>query len=116
MGVTLTKGQQVSLSKSGGGALSVVRMGLGWQAAPRRGFLAKLLRPQEIDLDASAVLFADRKPVDVVYFQHLVQQRRLRTATPATTWSAARARAATTNPSSSTWRASPRTSTRSSSP
>jgi tellurium resistance protein TerZ len=69
--VNLTKGQQISLSKSGGGALSVVRMGLGWQAVPRKGFLAKLI-VREIDLDASAVLYADKEPVDVVYFQHLV--------------------------------------------
>ncbi|MCT2589170.1 TerD family protein [Streptomyces sp. N2-109] len=71
MGVTLTKGQQISLEKTGGPGLSVVRMGLGWQAAPRKGFLAKL-RAREIDLDASAVLFAEGKAVDVVFFQHLV--------------------------------------------
>ncbi|MFF3327877.1 TerD family protein [Streptomyces sp. NPDC002889] len=71
MGVTLTKGQQISLAKSGGGALSVVRMGLGWQAAPRKGFLARLTA-REIDLDASAVLFAGNEPVDVVFFQHLI--------------------------------------------
>ncbi|UQA94081.1 TerD family protein [Streptomyces halobius] len=71
MGVTLTKGQQVSLEKSGGGALDVVRMGLGWQAAPRKGFLARLTA-REIDLDASAVLFAGEDAVDVVFFQHLI--------------------------------------------
>ncbi|MET7715619.1 TerD family protein [Streptomyces sp. NPDC005407] len=71
MGVTLTKGQQISLEKTGAGALNVVRMGLGWQAAPRKGFLAKLTA-REIDLDASAVLFAGQEPMDVVFFQHLV--------------------------------------------
>ncbi|MFE7750955.1 TerD family protein [Streptomyces sp. NPDC057428] len=71
MGVTLTKGQQISLEKSGGGTLNVVRMGLGWQAAPRKGFLARLTA-REIDLDASAVLFAGTEPVDVVFFQHLI--------------------------------------------
>ncbi|GAA4987886.1 TerD family protein [Kitasatospora paranensis] len=70
MTVNLGKGQKVDLGKPGGGTLEVVRMGLGWQAAPRKGFLAKLMA-REIDLDASAVLFAGRKPVDVVYFQHL---------------------------------------------
>jgi tellurium resistance protein TerZ len=45
-------------------------MGLGWQAAPRRGLFGK--RSKEIDLDASAVLFADKQPVDVVFFRHLV--------------------------------------------
>ncbi|MBK3568137.1 TerD family protein [Streptomyces sp. MBT62] len=71
MSVNLGKGQQVSLSKSDGSALTSVRMGLGWQAAPRKGFLAKLTGPREIDLDASALLFAGRESADVVYFQHL---------------------------------------------
>lgn len=71
MGVTLTKGQQISLEKTGGQPLSVVRMGLGWQAAPRKGLLARLTA-REIDLDASAVLFAANEPIDVVFFQHLI--------------------------------------------
>ncbi|MFD7449337.1 TerD family protein [Kitasatospora sp. NPDC059827] len=72
MAVSLAKGQKISLEKPGGGQLSVVRMGLGWRAVQRKGFLAKLLSAgQEIDLDASAVLFAHGKPLDVVFFQHL---------------------------------------------
>ncbi|MFJ1543753.1 TerD family protein [Streptomyces sp. NPDC088246] len=71
MSVNLSKGQQISLSKSDGSALISVRMGLGWQAAPRKGFLAKLTGPRDIDLDASALLFADRQLADVVFFQHL---------------------------------------------
>lgn len=70
MTVNLTKGQQISLTKTGGGELTVVRMGLGWKSAPRRGFLARLTA-REIDLDASAVLFAGTAPQDVVFFQHL---------------------------------------------
>ncbi|MER5279201.1 TerD family protein [Streptomyces sp. NPDC002809] len=70
MTVNLTKGQQISLAKSGGGELTVVRMGLGWKSAPRRGFLARLTA-REIDLDASALLFAGGSPLDVVFFQHL---------------------------------------------
>ncbi|WP_267243596.1 TerD family protein [Streptomyces sp. PR69] len=72
MSINLSKGQQISLSKADGNALTSVRMGLGWQAAPRKGFLAKLTGGSEIDLDASAVLFAAGQPVDVVFFQHLV--------------------------------------------
>jgi tellurium resistance protein TerZ len=68
--VNLSKGQGISLEKSGGGALSAVRMGLGWQAAPRRGLFRS--RTREIDLDASAVLFAEKQPMDVVFFRHLV--------------------------------------------
>lgn len=67
--VNMTKGQKISLSKSDGGTLTAIRMGLGWQAAPRRGLFGS--RTREIDLDASAVLFADKQPVDVVFFQHL---------------------------------------------
>ncbi len=70
MSVNLSKGQAVSLQKADGGALSRVRMGLGWQAARRRGLFG--MRTREIDLDASAVLFADREPKDVVFFRHLV--------------------------------------------
>jgi tellurium resistance protein TerZ len=68
--VNMTKGQAISLEKADGGSLTSVRMGLGWQAAPRRGLFGS--RTREIDLDASAVLFADKQPVDVVFFQHLV--------------------------------------------
>lgn len=68
--INLSKGQAISLQKSDGDSLSAVRMGLGWQAAPRRGLFGK--RTREIDLDASAVLFADKQAVDVVFFQHLV--------------------------------------------
>ncbi|OEU96968.1 TerD family protein [Streptomyces oceani] len=70
MTVNMTKGQAINLQKSDGGTLTAVRMGLGWQAAPRRGLFGK--RSKEIDLDASAVLFADKQPVDVVFFRHLV--------------------------------------------
>nr|WP_205380265.1 TerD family protein [Streptomyces sp. SID7805] len=66
----MSKGQGISLEKSGGGTLTAVRMGLGWRSAPRRGLFRS--RTREIDLDASAVLFADQNPVDVVFFQHLV--------------------------------------------
>ncbi|WP_019545643.1 TerD family protein [Streptomyces sulphureus] len=69
MSVNLSKGQAVSLEKRGGGTLTSVRMGLGWKAAPRRGLFRK---PKEIDLDASAVLFASGEPKDVVFFRHLV--------------------------------------------
>ncbi|MFJ9177761.1 TerD family protein [Streptomyces sp. NPDC102360] len=70
MGIDLTKGQAISLEKQGGGTLTAVRMGLGWRAAPRRGLFGT--RTRQIDLDASAVLFADKQPVDVVFFRHLI--------------------------------------------
>ncbi|MFD9567472.1 TerD family protein [Streptomyces sp. NPDC059994] len=72
MSVNLAKGQRISLAKSDATPLIRVRMGLGWQAAQRKGFLGKLIRPREIDLDASAVLYSGREVLEVVYFASLV--------------------------------------------
>ncbi|MEU6234529.1 TerD family protein [Kitasatospora sp. NPDC047058] len=69
MSVNLAKGQQVSLQKGSGESLTVVRMGLGWKAAPKRGLFGS--RTRQIDLDASALLYAEQTPSDVVFFQHL---------------------------------------------
>jgi tellurium resistance protein TerZ len=70
MSVNLTKGQQVSLTKRGGGGLTVVRMGLGWDAVKKRGLFGS--RSQSIDLDASALLFDGAgNLVDAVYFGQL---------------------------------------------
>ncbi|GAA2783082.1 TerD family protein [Kitasatospora sp. CM 4170] len=69
MSVNLAKGQQVSLQKGTGESLTVVRMGLGWRAAPKRGLFGS--RTRQIDLDASALLYAEQTPSDVVFFQHL---------------------------------------------
>jgi len=68
--VSLSKGQQVSLTKAGGGTLSKVRMGLGWDAMRKKGLFGS--RAQSIDLDASALLFdASGTLVDQVWFQQL---------------------------------------------
>ena len=68
--VNLSKGQTVSLTKKGGGTLTVVRMGLGWDAVKKRGLFGR--KEQAVDLDASAMLF-DRsgRLVDQVWFQQL---------------------------------------------
>lgn len=70
MSVNLAKGQQISLAKTAGGPLRLIRMGLGWKSAAPKGFLARLTT-RAVDLDASAVLFCGAQPADVVYFQHL---------------------------------------------
>ncbi|GAA2009623.1 TerD family protein [Nakamurella flavida] len=71
MSVSLTKGQTVSLTKSGGGELSQVRMGLGWDAITKRGMFGGT-KQVSVDLDASALLLStDRKVVDIVYFGQL---------------------------------------------
>ena len=71
MGVNLTKGQTVSLVKDSGGALSQVRMGLGWDAIKKKGLFGGT-KQVSVDLDASAILFApDKRVLDVVYYGNL---------------------------------------------
>jgi tellurium resistance protein TerZ len=70
MTINLNKGQQVSLTKRGGGGLSLVRMGLGWDAVKKRGLFGS--KSQSIDLDASALLFDGAgNLVDAVWFRQL---------------------------------------------
>ncbi|GAA2200004.1 TerD family protein [Sinomonas flava] len=76
MGLTLRKGDALTLTKKDGSSLTRIHMGLGWDAAEqKRGFLASLLsggKPQEIDLDASAILYtSDRRVQDIVYYGQL---------------------------------------------
>jgi tellurium resistance protein TerZ len=71
--VSLNKGQTVSLTKAGGGTLSKVRMGLGWDAMKKKGLFGT--RSQSIDLDASALLFdAGGQLVDQVWFKQLTSK------------------------------------------
>jgi tellurium resistance protein TerZ len=71
--VSLSKGQKVSLTKPGGGTLSKVRLGLGWDAMRKKGLFGS--RAQSIDLDASALLFdASGNLVDQVWFQQLTSK------------------------------------------
>lgn len=71
MTLNLNKGQTLSLSKSDGGTLSQARMALGWDAKTKKGFLGKV-KEQDIDLDASALLFdASGQVVDTVYYGQL---------------------------------------------
>ncbi len=73
MSVSLSKGQKVSLTKAGGGTLSKVRLGLGWDAMRKKGLFGS--RAQSIDLDASALLFdASGNLVDQVWFQQLTSK------------------------------------------
>jgi tellurium resistance protein TerZ len=68
--VNLSKGQKVSLTKDGGGTLTRVRMGLGWDAVKKRGLFGS--KAQTIDLDASCLLFdAAGQLQDQVWFSQL---------------------------------------------
>ncbi|MBB3752042.1 stress response protein SCP2 [Mycolicibacterium sp. BK634] len=70
--VNLTKGQRVSLRKDGGVALTQIRMGLGWDPIKQRGMFGN--RTPDIDLDASAILFADQQVADVCYYGQLASK------------------------------------------
>ena len=71
MSVSLSKGQRVSLTKSGGGTLTQVRMGLGWDAVKKRGLFGGS-KSQSIDLDASCLIFdASGQLLDQVWFNQL---------------------------------------------
>ena len=81
MSVNLSKGQKISLEKEAGGALSQIKMGLGWDvgAAPQKsgGFLGGLFggggsAGGSIDLDAScSMLDANKQMVDAIWFGQL---------------------------------------------
>jgi tellurium resistance protein TerZ len=78
MGLNLTKGQSLSLTKTDGAALTRIRLGLGWDtAAPAQGLLSRLFgQPApEIDLDASAIFF-DRSGtvLDTIWFNQLASK------------------------------------------
>jgi tellurium resistance protein TerZ len=67
MSISLTKGQKISLSKSGGAALQRVAMGLGWDA--KKGLFGL---GGSIDLDASCLLVDDQgNLLESVWFQQL---------------------------------------------
>ena len=73
MAVNLGKGQKISLAKSGsgGGGLTRVAMGLGWDAVKKKGFFGRS-KSADIDLDASCLLFdAKGGLVDQVWFSQL---------------------------------------------
>lgn len=70
MSINLSKGQKISLTKNGGGTLTKVRMGLGWDAMAKKGLFGS--RAQSVDLDASCMIFdASGQLIDQVWFQQL---------------------------------------------
>ncbi|MFB9994541.1 TerD family protein [Deinococcus oregonensis] len=72
MAISLQKGQQISLAKEAGPSLGRVRMGLGWDAIKKKGFLGFGGGQVAVDLDANALLFdAQGNLVDAVWFRQL---------------------------------------------
>lgn len=58
--------------QGGGVALTYIQMGLGWDPVEKRGMFGS--RSADVDLDASAVLFADNNLVDVAYYGQLASK------------------------------------------
>ncbi|MFM2245988.1 MAG: hypothetical protein RL071_2062 [Pseudomonadota bacterium] len=76
MAISLAKGQKISLEKSADAGLSRVIMGLGWDAKKVKsgGFFGMFSKEvsQEIDLDASCVMFdAAGAITDTIWFRQL---------------------------------------------
>lgn len=75
--VSLQKGQTVRLEKSGGGTLTRVAMGLGWDVRKAKGLFGMFGGGGggDIDLDASCLLFdGSRRMVDEVWFRQLASE------------------------------------------
>lgn len=73
--VSLAKGQSVRLEKSGGGSLTRVTMGVGWDVRRRGGLRGLFGSTGAIDLDASCLLFdAARQLVDSIWFRQLTSK------------------------------------------
>jgi tellurium resistance protein TerZ len=80
MGISLQKGQKISLEKEAGGGLTRIVMGLGWDAAQAKssGFMGGLFGgggTDSIDLDASCLLFDEQgNLMDAAWFRQLTSQ------------------------------------------
>ncbi|NHN56249.1 TerD family protein [Calidifontibacter sp. DB0510] len=74
MSVNLSKGQSVNLAKADGGALTRVRMGLGWdvKVVTKKGMFGGTKQVQrDIDLDASALVIGGGQVLDTIYYGNL---------------------------------------------
>lgn len=73
MGISLVKGQKISLEKSDGSSLSKIFLGAGWDVAKKGGLFGMFGGgDSSIDLDASAILFDENNNVvDNVWFAQL---------------------------------------------
>ncbi len=79
MGISLVKGQKISLEKGDGTSLTKIFLGAGWDVAKSSGgglfgmFGKK--SDDSIDLDASAIVFDDNnQPLDAIWFGQLASR------------------------------------------
>jgi len=72
MALNLQKGQKISLDKEAGVKLTNITMGLGWDPVKTKGIFGFGSKTQEVDLDASCILFDEQgKQTDAAWFRQL---------------------------------------------
>ena len=74
MGISLVKGQKISLEKGDGSSLTQIYLGAGWDVAKSGGGFFGMFKggDDSIDLDASLILFNENnQPLDAVWFGQL---------------------------------------------
>lgn len=75
MAIDLSKGQKISLEKEAGTSLTQIVMGLGWDVKKKKSFLGFGGGSEEIDLDASCLMFDEGKNMlDAVWFRQLASK------------------------------------------
>lgn len=72
--LTLQKNQSLTLEKPSGGALTQVRLGLGWDPVKAKGLRGMFSGGPDIDLDASAILIGPRGVIDTVFYGQLTSK------------------------------------------
>ena len=73
MGISLVKGQKISLEKGDGSSLTKIQLGAGWDVAKSGGFMGMFKGgDNSIDLDASLIIFDENhQPLAAVWFGQL---------------------------------------------
>ena len=75
MAISLEKGQKISLDKTAGSSLTQITMGLGWDVAKSKGFFGFGGGSEEIDLDASCLMFDEQnQSLDAIWFAQLTSK------------------------------------------
>ena len=67
--IELTQGQEWPLAREDGQALTTLQIGLGWDKIPTAGAIGT--GAPDVDLDASAVAFANRELGDLAFYNNL---------------------------------------------
>ena len=72
MGISLVKGQKISLEKGDGSSLTKIFIGAGWDVAKKGGLFGMFSGGDSIDLDSSAIMFDENNiPLDSIWFGQL---------------------------------------------